>query len=127
MQLLGNFLRNLTGNRECLFQAPFVLVRPYPCVCAGIHQLRIYMHLAARTARGPFEHMRNAKRAPDLTQIPFSAISHDTGPTDHLEVGDFRQLGQNVVLDAIGKKGVLLTVAEIFKRKDGDSCGNPAN
>ena len=40
---------------------------------------------------------------------------------DHLQVGDFCQLGQNVVLYAVGKECVLLFVAKIFKGEYSDA------
>ena len=59
----------------------------------------------------------------DLAHVLFAAIFHHAGAADDLEIGDFRQLGQNVVLDAVGKGCVLSVVAQIFKWQHGDaSC-----
>src|SRR5262249_7501737 len=57
----------------------------------------------------------------DLTEISFAAIIHDTRPTDDFQIGDLRQLGQDVVLHAIDKGGVLFLLAQIFERQNGDS------
>jgi hypothetical protein len=46
-----------------------------------------------------------------------ATILHDAGAADHFEIGHFCQLGQNVVLHAIGKECVLFFVAKIFKRQ----------
>ena len=40
---------------------------------------------------------------------------------DHFQVGDLRQLGQNVVLYTIGKRRVLFLFAQIFKWQNSDS------
>ena len=45
--------------------------------------------------------MRNPQIITDLTEISFVTIFHNTGPADDFQIGDLRQLGQNVVLDTI--------------------------
>ncbi len=65
--------------------------------------------------------MRDSQLVPDLAYIPFAAIVHHAGPTDHFQIGDLRQLGQNVVLHTIGKERVLFLVAQVFKWQNGDS------
>ena len=52
--------------------------------------------------------MRYTQFITDLRACSFAAIFHDARPADDFQIGDLRQLGQNVVLDAIGKGGVLL-------------------
>ena len=61
----------------------------------------------------------------DLARVVLIAILHHAGPADDLEIGNLRQLGQKVVLDTVGKGGVLSVVAQIFKWKHCDSscCG----
>ena len=54
-------------------------------------------------ADAAFQNVRHAKLIADLADISFAAIFHDTGPADDFQIGDLRQLGQNVVLHAIGK------------------------
>ena len=51
----------------------------------------------------------------------FATIPHDAGAADYFDIRDFCQLGQDVVLHAVGEKGVRLVIAEILKRKDGDT------
>ena len=65
--------------------------------------------------------MRDSQLVPDLAHISFAAVVHHAGPADDFEIGDLRQLGQNVVLHTIGKDRVFFLVAQIFKRKNGDS------
>ena len=61
----------------------------------------------------------------DLARVLFTAISHHAGPANNLEIGNLGQLGQKVVLDAVGKGGVLSVITQIFKWKHCDSscCG----
>jgi hypothetical protein len=44
-----------------------------------------------------------------------AAKSHYTGPADDLKMGNFRQFSQKIVLDAIGKGGVLSVVTQILE------------
>ena len=55
--------------------------------------------------------MGDTQRIADLPHILFTAILHDAGAADHFQVGDFCQLGQNVILDAVGKERVLFLIA----------------
>src|SRR6266508_4191899 len=69
------------------------------------------------------QHMRHPKRVTDLTYISLAAILHHAGATDYFESANFRQPGQNVVLNAIGKKHVFFVLAQTFKRQYGNaSC-----
>src|SRR5436190_22590034 len=65
--------------------------------------------------------MRYPKRIANLAHISFTAIFHHAGPADDFEIGDLRQLGQNVVLHAISERRVFFLVAQVFKRQNGDS------
>src|SRR5262245_40976597 len=51
------------------------------------------------------------------------AISHHACPADDLQRRDLGQLGQEVVLNAIGKGSVFSVVAQILKRQRRDSRG----
>ena len=67
--------------------------------------------------------MRDAELLADLAQIARRAalVLHDARAADHFEIGDLREVGQNLVLHAIGEKGVLFVAAQIFKGKHGDA------
>ena len=54
-------------------------------------------------------------------RVLLAAILHHAGAADDLEIGNLRQLGQNVVLDTVGKGGVLFVVAQVFKRQHRDA------
>ena len=70
-------------------------------VGARVDQLRIQMEPGAGPADAALQHMRHSQIVTNLSQIPFTAIFHHAGATDHLQIGNFCQLRQNIVLQAI--------------------------
>ena len=60
---------------------------------AGVDQLGIHVNAGAVPACASFQHVRYAKRITDLAHVSLTAILHYASPTDHLEIGDFCQLG----------------------------------
>ena len=52
------------------------------------------------------------------------AVTHHASPADDLEARNLRQLGQKIVLDTVGKRGVLSIVAQVLKRQHRDSRGH---
>src|SRR5438552_1840820 len=117
VKLLSDFLCDLTLDCEDVVQVAIVLFRPDMGVGASVDQLRIDMKPAAGLACATLQHVRYAKRVSDLAGILFATILHNTRAADHLEIGNFRQLGQNVVLETIGKIGVLRILIETLKRQ----------
>src|SRR5439155_5202462 len=65
-----------------------------------------------------FQNMRYAQIISDLTEISLATVIHHAGPADDLEICDPRELGQDVVLDAIDERPAFLLVAQIFKRQN---------
>ena len=59
------------------------------------------MKLRPGPADAALQNVRYAQIVTDLSHISFVAIFHHAGPADHFQIGDLRQLGQNVVLDTI--------------------------
>ena len=49
------------------------------------------------------------------------SILPNRSAADDFEIGNLRQVRQNIVLHAVGKIGVLLVITEIFKRQHGDT------
>ncbi len=90
-------------------------------VGARVDQLRIQVNPITAPARASLQHVRHAKCIPNLAHIAFAAVLHHAGSADDFEIGDLRQLGQNVVLHTIGEDGVFFLVVQIFKRQNGDS------
>ena len=120
MKVLGNFLRDLTLDCKQLIQIAVVFLSPDVRVGARVDQLRVQVNPITAPACASFQHMRHPKRIADLAHISFAAVFHHAGPADDFEVGDLRQLGQNVVLHTIGERRVFFLVAQVFKRQNGD-------
>ena len=120
MQLLGDFLRDLALDCEHVVQIAVILFDPHMGISPRIDQLRIQMKMCAGPADAALQNVRYPQLVTDLAHISFAAVLHDTRPADDFQVSDLRQLGQNVVLHAVGKSRVLFLLAEVFKRKDGD-------
>src|SRR5581483_8542436 len=106
MKLLGDFLRDLALNREDIFQIAVVLLGPHVRVRARIDQLRIDMEPGSSLAYAALQHMRHTERMANLMCVPVAAILHYTRSADDFEIGNLRQLGQKVVLNTIGKRGI---------------------
>ena len=58
----------------------------------------------------------------DLAHVAFGAglVLLHTGVANHLQIRDLREVGQDLVLNAIGKVGVVLVFAQAGERQDGD-------
>ena len=56
----------------------------------------------------------------DLAQVAFpnGLVLHHARAADYFEVRDLRQIGEDLILDAIGKEGGLLIRAQVFERED---------
>jgi len=79
------------------------------------------MNSGSVPAYASFQHVGDTQRITDLPRVLLAAILHDAGAADHLEVGDFRQFDQDIVLDAVGKECVLLLIAQIFEWQNRDT------
>src|SRR6184192_3458120 len=104
---LSDFLRNLALDRKQVVQIAIVLFRPDVSVRARVDQLRVHMKPGADSPDAALQHMGDSQLVTDLTHVPLAAIVHYAGSADDFQVGDFRKLGQNVVLHAVGKVRVL--------------------
>src|SRR5882724_12453693 len=72
-------------------------------------------------AHATLENVRYAERITDLPGVLLPAILHDASPADDLEIMNFRQLRQQIVLESIRKKRALPVIAEIFKWQHSNS------
>ena len=92
-------------------------------VVPRIDQLRIYSNLV----RDPLDtSLQNVSHPQSLANVPQISRRHGlvlrhTRSADHFQIGDLGQIRENFILDAVGKKRVLLVIAQIFKRKDRDA------
>src|SRR5262249_42860742 len=65
--------------------------------------------------------MRYAQGVGNLTRVMLVTILHHASATDYLERSNFRQPGQKIILDTVGKRGVFSVVTQIFKRQHRDA------
>src|SRR5437867_8299477 len=100
-KLLSDFLRNLALDGKQVVQIAIVLLGPDVRVRAGVDQLRVHVKPGADSPDAALQHMGDSQLVTDLTHILLAAIAHHAGSADHFQVGDFRKLGQNVVLHTI--------------------------
>jgi hypothetical protein len=121
LKLVCNCLRDLALDRENIINRAIVVLRPDVSASAGVDQLGIQPNSASVPAHASFQNVRDTKGLTDLARVARATIWHDTRPANHLEIGDVGQLGQNVVLHAIGKEGVLFLLAQVFKWQHSDS------
>lgn len=118
MELAGNFLRDLTLNCEQIIQIAVILLDPNVSIRARVDQLRIHVKPCPDLADAALQNVRYAQIITDLADIPFTAIIHHAGSADHFQIGDPRQLGQNVVLDTLDEgTSIFSLLAQIFKRR----------
>src|SRR5205823_15125648 len=89
----------------------------------GSDQLGIYSNLVCDALDTTFKHMGNAQCLPNVTQVPRCGglVLRHTGSADHFQIRDLGQVCENFILNSVGKKRVLLIIAQIFKRQHSDA------
>src|SRR5215471_14354756 len=100
-QLLCDFLSDLALDGEQLVYIAVVLLDPDVGVRACVDQLRVEAKMRAGSADAALQNMRHTQIITDLTKISLATVIHHAGPADDFQIGDSRQLGQKVVLNAI--------------------------
>ena len=82
-------------------------------VVARVDQLRGYAHAVACALNASLHHVRYTELLTDVAQVPRRAglVLHHTGAADYFQVRDLGEVGQNLVLHAIGKESVVLIAA----------------
>ena len=80
-------------------------------------------YFPARTSHCSLQHVGDTQSIAELAQILFAAVLHHARAADHLQIGNFGQFNQDVVLDAVGKERVFFLITQVFKRQDRDSSG----
>ena len=100
-----------------------VVLRPDLAIAEGVDQLDIDRDLILVPPHASLEDIGHAQRFADFLDVARSdvAILHHAGAADHGERLDFRQVGQEIVLDAVGEKRVFLVVAVIFEGQNSDA------
>src|ERR1700719_2133682 len=93
-------------------------------IVSSVDQLNGYRDAIPFTADASFQNIPNIKRPADLAQVLGSfcaAICHHARAANYPQSFDSRQAGQDIVLDAVGKKRVRLVIAEIFERQNSNT------
>src|SRR4029453_14363022 len=121
MKLRCDLLRDPALDGEQLIYIALVFFSPDVSSSARIDQLDVQKDFACIPADAPLQHMRDVQGLRDLLRTVRTEICNDAGAADDLEVSHPGQLGQNAVLDAIGKKRAFVFWAEIFKGQHGNS------
>src|SRR6267154_3195657 len=97
-------LRELALEREDILQFAVVLLRPNLGVRLGVDELGVNPHAVARNLHASLQHVRNAQVAPDLLHVSIlTPVDCDTTAADDLQISHFAEIGQNIVLNTIGK------------------------
>ena len=90
---------------------------------ASIDQLSTDANSAAGALDRAFKNVSDTECFADFAEVTLDNVFvlHYRRAADHFEVGDLCEIGQDFVLNPIGKVGILFVVAEIFKRKNSDA------
>ena len=121
-QRKGDPTGQFTLEREKIGDLAIVGVVPNVQVGPGIDQLSVDAHPIAGPSHRAFQDVSDPELLADLPQIARARpVLPNRSSADHLEVGDLRKTGENIVLDAVREVHVLQIVAKIFERQDGDA------
>ncbi len=118
----GNSSGKIGLDGEDVGQIAVVIFGPNVLVVVGIDQLHVHAHPIADAANAAFQKRGHAKRFANVAGVSHgaAAIRHDRRPRNHFQIADFREVCQNVVLDAVSEIGVFLFIAQIFERQHRD-------
>ena len=113
LQLIGNHLGDLALDGENVIERAIIAFGPNVCVGAGIDQLRAYPHAATGPLHTAFQNMRDPELLRDVTQIAPDAalVLLHRGAADHLEVGDFCEVGEDFIGHTLGEERIFFFVA----------------
>ena len=103
----------LTLDGEQIGRGAIVGFRPNLSVAAGVDQFCVDANPITRALYRAFHDVNDAELSADFAHVALSAclvLAH-AGVADNLQIRDLREIGQNLVLDAIGEIGVVLVVA----------------
>ena len=117
-QFTRDFLCQIGLDCKNVGDIAIVVVRPKMLVGIRINQLHVHSHLVSRATHAALENIGNAEGFADFADVRgLSPILHHRRARNHFQIADLRQVGKDVVLDAVGEIGVLSFVAQIFERQ----------
>ena len=123
LQLLRDRLRDFALDSKYVSQIFRIGLCPEMRVVPRIDQLRIHSDLVRNPLDAPFQNMSHPQRLANVPQISRCRrfVLRHTRSANHFQICDLGEIRENFVLNAVGKKRVLLIVAQIFKRKHRDA------
>src|SRR5436190_5582131 len=85
-------------------------------VDARVEQLDVYPHSVSSLLHAAFEHIRHAKFAGHCLQVFWLAFVFGRRfSRDNLQVADASELGQDLILNAVGEIGIVWVTAQIVE------------
>src|SRR4029453_16921261 len=95
---------------------------PQMRIVRDVDELHVHPYLIGRALCAAFQNMRDAELSRDLEQIARRALESLRGSTrDHLQISNFGEARENLLLNALGKIGIGFVFAQIFERQHGDA------
>ena len=117
----GDLGGELFLNGENVADLAIVSLGPDMLVGGGADELAGHAHLVAGPPHAALEQVGDAQFLGDLPAgLRRAAILHDRGARHDAQLRDEREVGEDVLLDAVGEKGAVLLLAHVAERKDGE-------
>ena len=122
LELVGNGAGHFAFHSEDVVEFPIVTFRPEMFVVRSANQLHIHVHGISDFLHAALQQIRHAQLPADVAQIVRRAfVFLGRSARDDFERCDLRKPGQDFVLDAVGKIGVIGIAAEVLKRQNSDT------
>ena len=89
-------------------------------VSARVDELAGHAHPVAGAAHAALEHVGDAEFLRDLFDgFRRAAVLHDGGARDDVQFADEGEVGQDILVDAVGKERALLALAQVLEWEHG--------
>lgn len=113
--------RHFVLDHENVRHLPVVALRPEVCVARGVDQLRGDAHAISELAHAALEHVAGAQFPPDGLDVDRPPLVDESRiPGDHEQPRETRQVGDQVLGDAVAEVLLLRIVAEVGEGKHRD-------
>ena len=123
LQLRHDGLRDFALNCEDIRQVAVVSLRPNLPIRSRIDQVRDDPQAMFGALHRSLEQIGDAELLADFLPVTglVVLVLPDTGAPDDFQVGDFRQVGEDLVLHAVGEERIILFRAQVFERQNRDA------
>src|SRR5581483_8267564 len=121
-QSVGDFAGQFALQSQRISQGTVVTVRPDLPGALRIDQLHVDHDSIAFSPHTALKNIRYAKRLSDLAQVLRCDVAklHYRGTANDSEIFDLCQTGEDVVLNAVCEKCIILVRAKVLKRQHSD-------